>query len=763
MLCACFDQLKIGATYLNKSKKSIIHMDSSGDFLRMKGSKEKLLHTGIVIPPPAPGHAPFPILELISQSNKTIDYKILLETGMSLLSNAIGNEAVKSPSIAITDISFPNIHALLSVFNHVKIADYLEKCYSSFIAKTPIEFPTVVSFCTNHLIPLLLKSARASGTGKEVADTVVAGLMLVLEAKSIEEALTIWEQIVIAFCSKQVNPEVEKAGQFIKERSKGDFDQMDDQAKYHYDFDDETEKQEETVYGNRKLLRANSPFYRLFKRFLEKWKKCQEKISGINNTFYAPQCVEILLKQYLSLFPFLSGSVLEDGLITNTHVELYWKDQRRIIKDIPDRTMWPPRYLSRVLENIRREAKNFLLHNIIPTLKFGGKQKTGDEISFSDYFNETVTKNKDKQQFKPTKSKSQKMKQKPNETLYGSQEQWEPQRRQTPKKANYIKHKHIDLEAIAEDIDLPDDPITVAGAKKALAGKDDKVANKLTKIKTLKRKHEPNETLHGSQEQKQTSKKAKYIKHKNVDIEAIADEIDLPVVPIRVTGPKKALAGKDDEDASKLAPMAIVLQSDDIKYITQLHSYLTTDAVDAGLCLLDKKINEEGKSNVAVYSTQNCRLILNGERDWIKPGKFVTVIPRYFGPGGSAGHFTLVSNLFCEENEVNVYETFTPYRCVKGLLTENGIKLLKSLCNAEKKVLKVNCMDVAEQWESECGAIAVALAVNLCFSAPSENDVFKKTENVRQTFLNCMQNNSLTYFKLAPRYIEGKVLFTLKI
>ena len=156
MTCSSYDQLKIGATYLNKSKKSIIHMDSSGKFLKQKGKKKKLLNTAIVIPPPAPGHAPFPILELISESNKTIDFKIFLESGWSFLSNAIGNEVVANPSVAITDLAFPNIHSLLSVFNQVKLADYLDRCYASFMAKKEIEFQTAVrgDFRTQNWVKL---------------------------------------------------------------------------------------------------------------------------------------------------------------------------------------------------------------------------------------------------------------------------------------------------------------------------------------------------------------------------------------------------------------------------------------------------------------------------------------------------------------------------------------------------------------------------------------------------------------------------------
>ena len=212
VVCASYDQLKVGSTYFNKSKKSIIHMDSSGKFLSQKGKNEKpLLNTAIVIPPPAPGHAPFPIFELISESNKTIDYKIFLETGLSLLSNAIGDEVVANPSIAVTDLSFPNIHALLSVFNQVKLKDYIDRCYEAIMSKSPIPFKTAVSFCTNHLIPLLLKSARSSGTDKVVADTVVASFMLVLEASTFEEALAIWRHVVIAHSSKEVSVEVEKS------------------------------------------------------------------------------------------------------------------------------------------------------------------------------------------------------------------------------------------------------------------------------------------------------------------------------------------------------------------------------------------------------------------------------------------------------------------------------------------------------------------------------------------------------------------------
>ena len=704
MMCASYDQLKVGATYMNKSKKSVIHMDSSGKFLKQGKGKKKLLNTAIVIPPAAPGHAPFPILELISEKNKTIDYKIFLQEGWSFLSTAVGDNEVSKPDIAVTDCSFPNIHSLMSVFNNTKLSDYLEECYQSFMNNTELENKTKVTLCINHLLPIILKTARASGTEKVVADSAVAAIMQVMQAKSMAEALEVWGQVVTIFCSKENTDDVQKARDYLKTKSKGDISEMDDPLNFNYDFEDGTEKSEETEYGNRKLLRVNSPFFALFKRHADKVTKAQEHISRTTNPFYAPQCLAILNKQYLSLFPLLSASLLEGAdLYTNANIELYWQSQRRLVKDIPDRLMWPPRYLGKLLHNARSEAKNMLLHKIIPTLKFGGKIKAGKgEIHFGDYIDDEEEEPKlnfDKNVFKPTPSKSEKKKRKAKESFYGCQEEWNSQKKRTPKKSNYIKNKTIDFDSI--------------------------------------------------------------FGRAQPDI-------------IRVTGCKKHLGGIDS-DSETLAPMAVQLRKDDISFIQNKHQYLSTDGVDAGLCLLDKKLNEESNMEVNVYSTQNCRLIFHGEQKLVQPGKFITILPRSFGLEEEAArfartsdrepgsHFTLVSNVFCGPLEVKVYETFQPFRNAENLLTADGKRLIKLLCNTEND-LTVSCVNVAEQVESECGALSVALGFHLCSFSPEENQIYNNIIDVRSTYLNCLQKNRLSNFKMSKRDVNNqKNLFSYKI
>ena len=92
------------------------------------------------------------------------------------------------------------------------------------------------------------------------------------------------------------------------------------------------------------------------------------------------------------------------------------------------------------------------------------------------------------------------------------------------------------------------------------------------------------------------------------------------------------------------------------------------------------------------------------------------------GDDVDVSHFTLVSNINCGPDEINVYET--AYRSRSALLTDEQKKVLKAL--TKSKNLVVHCINVVPQKEAECAAISVALAVKLCFSARGERGLFKE-------------------------------------
>ena len=675
IVMANFDQLRIGSRYLNNDENATIFMDSSGKILRKEKGKDKLLNTAVVIPPPARGHSPFPIFEMVSEKNKTIDFISFLQYGMSYLSTSVNNENVRNPRIAVSDFSFANIHSILEVFNKVKIAEYIATAYKTSLKNEQLPFSTILTICENHFLPSLLLYARSLHPDKMVSDTFVAGMLKLFEADSIEIALKVFKTLVDIHCSREISAE---ARENIRESK---FDEVHD---YIEDFGDEATAEDDMTFGSRKGLRINSPYFKLFNKIMEtSMDKTERKIT---NKFYAPKLLFGMTKQYLSLFPLFSASMLPDkNLRTNSYIELYWKDQRRILNNVPNRLRWPPRYLGDLHAKIRRDAKSILSHSIVPNLKLGGKVKAGQADAFKKYTEGKATnKTPERRKFIPSMPRK-KNKTFENESFGGTSERWDSQRsKDTPRRReNYMKGKDIDHEAIIEQSGL--------------------------------------------------------------------------VESLRVTGSR--VRGSRE-------PEVIVLNSDEIEGLVTKNSFISSQVVDSGLILLDKRFNEESNMSerICVYTIQSTRLILSGVPDLVKDGRFIAILPRDFGLAsepdrykaiaggqenvvGSACHYTLVSNLQCDEDEVNVYETFEPFRTPEKLLTETGKKMLKIL--AKSKTLRVNCVDVKPQLENECGAITLALAVQLCFYHEDEGAIHHKMINVRDGLLQCLRLNRLNYFQFS--------------
>ena len=174
---------------------------------------------------------------------------------------------------------------------------------------------------------------------------------------------------------------------------------------------------------------------------------------------------------------------------------------------------------------------------------------------------------------------------------------------------------------------------------------------------------------------------------------------------------------------------------------------------------------------------------MSGEFGALKKGKFITILPRHMALSDSddhkeatkqgrqltsanGGHFTLMSNLFCAENECNVFETFEPFRNPQSLLNQDGKKLLRYLCNSAGNPLRIKCLEVNLQEENECGAIAFGLALQLCFYY-HEGGLNTKFTDVRKHLLSCLKENALVDFPHIAVDVDTKpvetVLFSINI
>ena len=701
-----YDQLRLGAEYLNKTENSFICLDSSGKFWadREKKHARKKLNSVLVIPPIEKGQSPFPIFEQISESNKTIDFIGLLQYAYHYMGISINNQEVKKPAILISDLSFANIHAVLDVFNKVKIKEYLKTSFRSLTKKEELPFDTVLTICESHLLPAILKSVRATHVNKVLADTVTAGLLVMLRAEDFEVAYEVWKNLVKVHGSKV--PDV-VAQESVKHYSMKGVDTIEDAE---VDFSDVDDAEEVVKYGKREAIRANSPFFNLFRGVLDKVVNEEENIRTVTNPFYCPDLLQLICKQYLSLFPLISASVLPGeniGLRNNAYVELYWQELRRIFASIPKRQLWPPQYLGMLHEDIQRKATEIILRKFIPNLRTGGSahQKA---VTFADTLGDDDQLNKKRRPgtkptnlFKPKPSKKKKA-EKPKESFNESFETWMKKDRVTVKRksSTYMKDKVIDYASIEED-------------------------NFPTKRKS-----------------------------------------------VAVSGPGAA-KGK--------IPQIINISDAELSSILMKNHNIDNEVIDAGLSLIDRKLNEDCRyvEGVTVYNFTSLRLILAGVDNLVKDGYFVAIFPRRFaleeeaeqifaGTGEKRevdiGHFALVSNIRCQEGEVRAYETLPAYRNPKFLLTEEQKKVLRKLTKIQdEKMLRVDCIDVCPQKEQECGAISFGLAVQLCFTFPKERSLFASFVDVRRDFVECLKADNLVEFETLKRDVTSDVLFSINI
>ena len=519
--------------------------------------------------------------------------------------------------------------------------------------------------------------------------------------------MKIWKDLVKVHCSKSINKE---ARENIKTK-----DYTLKEEEIITDFDDTGDASEEAKYGRRKKIRASSDFRRIFQKPIDELKESEKHITRIDNVLYCIDLVETMTTQHLSLFPFISATPLDKGLTTNSYVELHWKDCRRIFKNIDRRLMWPLLYLTTLNNEYRNKALAIMTMKHVPSLKFGRpridklKLKAGNNQPCQQ---QTV----DNSLFMPSPLKKRKTSTVQNETYSSGKEKWTPKKDRT----------------------------------RAREGKNSG---------------------------------GNYIMNKKLDYENVIRQSNLPIESLTVTGSRRNLTTL----ALEKTPHMFKLNKKDIEDIQKKNAYVTNDVIDAFLSLLDKKLNEDHFSLgvVHVIFVQNCRLMLTSENKFLPTwqGKFLAVMPRNFSltdyetrrelaekgelegfePGS---HYTLVSNLYCKDYEVNIYETWDPLSSSpEAILTAEGKKLLKILSKCDDKPLKVNVIDVSKQEEAECGLLACALAVQLCFYGSEERTSTRKILDVRKTVLRCFQNNELVDFPTSRRNDRdsGHILYSLTI
>ena len=208
----------------------------------------------------------------------------------------------------------------------------------------------------------LFKHARQEAKSRIISDVFVANIFQVLRAQDLKLASILFEKICYLYLSKSNNNQVEEAKHFLEQNSKNLID-LSHYGDFWSDFEDMDDTELPEYEPSRKGLRSNSSFYKYFSMIQTRIQSVVANFDedGTPNPFYCPELVTSVTKQYLrykvhflsskiinvsffSLFPLISAS-LTGQLYTNAHIELYWRDSRQMMKEIPDRLRWPNIYL----------------------------------------------------------------------------------------------------------------------------------------------------------------------------------------------------------------------------------------------------------------------------------------------------------------------------------------------------------------------------------------------------------------------------------
>ena len=137
-----------------------------------------------------------------------------------------------------------------------------------------------------------------------------------------------------------------------------------------------------------------------------------------------------------------SAPLLENGnLKNNSHIEIYWKESRNMMADIPNRLKFPNVYFSKLKNRMRRLTTNMEAHKLVPNLKHRKKTSVRKTNSLS----------KD-DTFIPSALK--RTKKAVDESYGGSSEIWKPKKSKTntPTKP-YMKFKSLDFLKVEKLID----------------------------------------------------------------------------------------------------------------------------------------------------------------------------------------------------------------------------------------------------------------------------------------------------------------------
>lgn len=228
--------------------------------------------------------------------------------------NMLANERIDSckPRIIVTNMSWAILHASVLIFCGCFIQTYLEKTFEALRKGSPIR-ETIIFVCSSHLIARLAKTRPGFAAAKEKRFFLTCFGKLLM-ATTLQDAVSIWKQIIVISKSRSCSDSVSAAVHFFT----ADTSQVEET-----DVDEAMIGDIDACIDETSLLKA-SPLMRFFGRHLEVF---EEDRGSKPNPHFNPAALEHVLRQWLSIFGLWSAAVLNGTgyhYITNAKIESWF-------------------------------------------------------------------------------------------------------------------------------------------------------------------------------------------------------------------------------------------------------------------------------------------------------------------------------------------------------------------------------------------------------------------------------------------------------
>ncbi|XP_048020975.1 uncharacterized protein LOC125251962 [Megalobrama amblycephala] len=284
-----------------------LHLDATGGVVsRIPSQAKRVFYYSINLPGHGKDKPPLPVSEMITNDHTIPNVSFWLHQTVT----KIRKLTLYNIHQVETDYSWALIQSVLLSFNKQDINTYLMESYNVVKGNnTMTEFRrlTVLHLCSAHIIKAVQGAIGRKTTDKGLKEFATHCVAQLMNTTSLQRALDIFKCMCYVFYTKSNTQCVNQSLQTLQDHIRGIIIPEDTL--------DEKQAVDDYIPPEAKTILARSPFTKEFGSVLEAVMAIEDpelENQMDNNKYHCPEILDILMKDYMPIFPLWSGLMLGD-------------------------------------------------------------------------------------------------------------------------------------------------------------------------------------------------------------------------------------------------------------------------------------------------------------------------------------------------------------------------------------------------------------------------------------------------------------------